>query len=320
MKPITCFCLILLAAFSLAGQTPPPAQTPPTASPQREEPLRVNVDLVDVLFTVSDKKGKLITNLKQSDFKVYEDDRLHSINRFTAETNLPLTIALLIDTSGSIRDKLRFEQEAAIDFFYSTLNRGRDRGLLITFDSGVDLIQDFTDDPEVLAEGVRKIRAGGGTSLYDAMFLAVEQKLANQPGRKVMIVISDGDDNSSRLSLTETLDLAQKNDVAIYTVSTNAAAYFGRAEQERGDKTLRRFADETGGKAFSPFKLSELAVSFQDIHEELRSQYRLAYIPVNKSRDGQFRRIRIEPANKNSNYSVKSRSGYYAPRGGTSPE
>src|SRR5205823_10422846 len=145
--------------------------------------------------------------------------------------------------------------------------------------------------------------AGGGTSLYDAVFLATTEKLTGQKGRRVLILISDGDDNSSRLSLTETLEAAQKNEVTIYGISTNSAAYFGSKDQDRGDKTLKRFSEETGGKPFFPFKVQDLAVSFQDIGEELRSQYRLAYIPSNNRADGTFRKIRIDVANKN--YRVK---------------
>ena len=300
------------AALAQRGNPAPSQTTRPVAKPQQEDTLSVNVNLVDLLYTVADKKGKFITNLKKEDFKVYEDDKTQAITNFTAETDLPLTIALLVDTSGSIRDKLRFEQEAAIEFFYSTLHRGKDKGMVISFDSGVDLLQDFTDNPETLADAVRNIRAGGGTSLYDAIYLAVNEKLANQPGRLVIILISDGDDNSSRISLTETLELAQRRNVAIYSISTNSAAYFGSKDQDRGDKTLKRFSEETGGRPFFPEKIQDLAVSFQEIGDELRSQYRLAYIPSNNRADGTFRKIRIDVANKN--YRVKARTGYYAPR------
>ncbi len=282
------------------------------SSEQRDQTITVDVDLVDVHFTVSDKKGKLFTGLKKEDFRVFEDGQPQPITNFSAETDLPLTIGLLVDTSGSIRDKLRFEQEAAIEFFYSTIRRRKDQGMLIAFDSGVDLLQDFTDNPETLAEAVRKIRAGGGTSLYDAISLAVTEKVAGQPGRKVLIVISDGDDNASRVSLTETMEVAQKNNVAIYAISTNATANFGTREQQRGDKTLKTFADETGGRAFFPFKLEDLAVSFADISEELRSQYTLAYNPTNTARDGTYREIRVEALNRD--FKVQARNGYYSPR------
>src|SRR5205085_340855 len=274
--------------------------------------LQVNVELVNVPVSVADKKGKYVTNLKKEDFKVFEDDKAQTITNFSSESNLPLSIALLVDTSGSIRDKLRFEQEAAIEFFYSTLQRGKDKALVISFDSGVDLLQDFTDDPEKLADAVRKIRAGGGTSLYDAIYLSVTQKLSGQQGRRVVILITDGDDNSSRVSLTETLEAAQKNDVTIYAISTNSTAFFGSKEQERGDKTLKKFAEETGGKPFFPLKIQDLASSFLDIHDELRSQYQIGYRPSNARMDGSYRKIRVDIADRR--YKARARSGYYMPK------
>jgi Ca-activated chloride channel homolog len=317
MKSIGFLSLALLLAITAGAQSQAPVL------PRQDDPLIVNVDLDDVLFTVADNKGKLITDLTREHFRVYEDNKLQDITTFTSETNLPLTIALLVDTSGSIREKLKFEQEAAIEFFYSTLRKGKDKALVISFDSGVDLLtkdaggpgEDFTDDPEKLADAVRKIRAGGGTALYDAVYLAVLEKLAkdtNEESRKLIILISDGDDNSSRISLTETLEVAQKSNVAIYSISTNQTAYFGSSNQERGDKTLRRMSDETGGRAFFPFKIEELAANFQGIGEELRSQYTLAYFSTNTRRDGGFRRIRIEPTDKK--YKPRHRTGYYSPR------
>src|SRR5215813_13793717 len=253
--------LVLLVSSLVSAQrgqqqgTPPPAAP---AAPQGAKPpgddqtISVEVNLVNILFTVADKKGKFVTNLKKEDFKVFEDEKIQTVTNFSSESNLPLTIALLVDTSGSIRDKLRFEEEAAIEFFYSTLQRGKDKALVISFDSAVELLQDFTDDPEALADKIRKIRAGGGTSLYDAIYLAVNQKLAGQNGRRIVILITDGDDNSSRVSLTETLEAAQRNEVTVYAISTNSSAFFGSKEQERGDKTLKKLAEETGGKAFFP--------------------------------------------------------------------
>ena len=175
--------LVLLLAMSTLltgqrGQQQPPAPASPPAKPSDDQTISVEVNLVNILFTVADRKGKFVTNLKKEDFRVFEDEKIQSITNFSSESNLPLTIALLVDTSGSIRDKLRFEEEAAIEFFYSTLQRGKDKALVISFDSGVELLQDFTDDPEKLANQVRKIRAGGGTSLYDAIYLAVNQKLS----------------------------------------------------------------------------------------------------------------------------------------------
>jgi len=313
MRILSLSLLLLALAGSATAQRPQQQQTQPgQPSPPGDQTISVNVDLVNILYTVADKRGKFVTNLKKEDFRVFEDEKPQAVTNFSSETDLPLTIALLVDTSGSIRDKLRFEQEAAIEFFYSTLRRGKDKALVISFDSGVDLLQDYTDDPEMLSDAVRKIRAGGGTSLYDAVYLAASEKLAGQKGRKVLILISDGDDNSSRLSLTETLEASQKNEVTIYGISTNSAAYFGSKEQDRGDKTLKRFSEETGGKPFFPFKVQDLAVSFQDIGEELRSQYTIAYRPSNNKADGTFRKIRIDVADKR--YKARSRNGYYAPR------
>ena len=297
----------------------PPAATPATpAVSQADQTLSVEVNLVNILFTVADRKGKFVTNLKKEDFKVFEDERIQSVTNFSSENNLPLTIALLVDTSGSIRDKLRFEEEAAIEFFYSTLQRGKDKALVIAFDSGVGLLQDFTDDPEKLADKIRQIRAGGGTSLYDAIYLAVNQKLAGQSGRRVAILITDGDDNSSRVSLTETLEAAQKNEVTVYSISTNSTAFFGSKDQERGDKTLKKLAEETGGKAFFPLKVQDLASSFLDIHDELRSQYQIGYRPTNAKQDGTFRRIRVDVADKR--YKARARTGYYMPKATTTSQ
>jgi Ca-activated chloride channel family protein len=307
--------VLTLSSFVVAQRTPAQSQTvaPPASSSTTRQPddqtISVEVNLVNILFTVADKRGKFVTNLRKDDFRVYEDEKLQTITNFSSETNLPLTISLLVDTSGSIRDKLRFEEEAAIEFFYSTLQRGKDKALVISFDSGVDLLQDFTDDSEKLADKIRKIRAGGGTALYDAVYLAVNQKLAGQDGRRVVILISDGDDNSSRVSLTETLEAAQRNEVTIYAISTNSTAFFGSKDQERGDKTLKKLAEETGGKAFFPLKIQDLASSFLDIHDELRSQYQIGYRPTNAKQDGTFRKIRVDVSDKR--YKARTRSGYY---------
>jgi VWFA-related protein len=314
--------IVLILVFAVSSvvtaqreqQKPPAIPAAPAAQAPRSatDTISVDVNLVNILFTVADRKGKFVTNLRKEDFRVFEDDKLQIITNFSSETNLPLTIALLVDTSGSIRDKLRFEEEAAIEFFYSTLQRGKDKALVISFDSGVELLQDFTDDPERLADKIRKIRAGGGTSLYDAIYLAVNEKLAGQDGRRIVILITDGDDNSSRVSLTETLEAAQRNDVTIYSISTNSAAFFGSKDQERGDKTLKKLAEETGGKPFFPLKIQDLSSSFLDIHDELRSQYQIGYRPTNAKQDGTFRRIRVDISDKR--YKPRARSGYYMPK------
>jgi VWFA-related protein len=274
--------------------------------------LVVNVELVNVLFTVMDRKGKLVTDLDKSNLKLYEDNKLQTITNFSRETDLPLTIALVIDTSTSIRERFKFEQEAAIDFLYRTLRPKKDKSLLVTFDSAIELVQDYTDNPEVLSKAIRQIRPGGGTKMLDAIYLACQEKLKSELGRKILILISDGDDNLSLETLASTLEMAQKSDVAIFAISTNSTGFFA-ITAPKADKILKRLAEETGGRAFFPFKAEDLSASFQDIGAELRSQYSLAYRSSNPGRDGSFRSIKIETDRKN--LKVKARKGYYAPRG-----
>jgi Ca-activated chloride channel homolog len=281
----------------------------PEASPDN---LVVHVDLVNVLFTVTDRKGTLVTDLGRENLKIYEDNKPQAITNFTRETELPLTIAVLIDTSSSIRDRFKFEQQAAIDFLYRTLRPNKDKALLITFDSAIELIQDFSDNPEVLAKAIRQVRPGGGTKMFDAIYLTCQEKLKAETGRKIMILISDGDDNLSLETLSGTLEMAQKSDVSIYSISTNSSGFFGLTAP-KADKVLKRLAEDTGGRAFFPFKAEDLSASFQDISAELRSQYSLAYRSSNPTRDGSFRSIKIETDRRN--LKVKARRGYYAARG-----
>lgn len=285
--------------------------TKPQKSEKSPEDLVINVDLINVLFTVTDRKGKLVTDLDKKELKLFEDSKLQNITNFSRETDLPLTIALLIDTSTSIRDRFKFEQEAAIDFLYRTLRPKRDKALLITFDSAIELIQDFSDNPELLAKAIRQVRPGGGTKMLDAIYLACQEKLKSETGRKIIILISDGDDNLSLETVTSTLEMTQKSDVAIFSISTNSSGFFG-ITAPKSDKLLKKLAEDTGGRAFFPFKAEDLSQSFQDIGAELRSQYSLAYRSSNSNRDGTFRSIKIEPERKN--LKVKSRKGYYAPR------
>ena len=294
------------------AQTAGAAAIHPDKQGTQAENLVVNVELINVLFTLTDRKGKLVTDLERADFHLFEDNRPQTITNFSRETDLPLTVALLIDTSTSIRDKFKFEQEAATDFLVHTLRPGKDKALLITFDSAIELVQDFTDDTELLRKALHQIRPGGGTKLLDSIFLACQEKMKAESGRKIMILISDGDDNLSLETLNSTLEMAQKSDVSIYTISTNSSGFFG-ITAPKSDKLLKRLAEETGGRAFFPFKAEDLSQSFQDIGIELRSQYSLAYRSSNTRRDGSFRAIRIETDRKN--LKVKARKGYYAPKG-----
>jgi Ca-activated chloride channel family protein len=288
----------------------------PAAHPKADrtqERLRVDVDLVNLSFSVRDKKGNLVTGLNRGDFKIYENNKLQEITNFAHETDLPISIAMLIDTSSSIRDKFKFEQEAAIDFFHTTIRRKKDKGLLLTFDSNIELLHDFTDDPDALTKAVRAIKPGGGTKMFDAIHQVCQEKMKNEAeSRKILVLISDGDDNLSEGTLESTLEMAQRADVSIFTVSTNSSALFG-VSNPQNDKILKRLAEETGGRAFFPLKIEELAQSFQDISDELRSQYSLAYRSTNGNRDGSFRTIKIDVDRRD--LKVKARKGYYAPRG-----
>ena len=310
---IIVFCGFLGVSTKVLGQDSKVFLDDKLGQPEKSaDNLIVNVDLINVLFTVTDKRGRLVTDLDKKEIKLFEDSKPQAITNFSKETDLPLTIAMLIDTSTSIRDRFKFEQEAASDFLYRTLRPRKDKALLITFDSAIELVQDYTDSPEILGKAIRQIRPGGGTKMLDAIFLACQEKLKSETGRKIIILISDGDDNLSLETVNSTLEMAQRSDVSIFAVSTNSSGFFS-ISAPRADKLLKKLAEETGGRAFFPFKAEDLSHSFQDISAELRSQYSVAYRSTNTLRDGTFRAIKIEPDRKN--LKVKSRRGYYAPRG-----
>src|SRR6267142_691336 len=281
-----------------------------TAAHAAEHEITVNVDLVNIYFNVCNRKGRLIQDLRRESFTVFEDEKQQVITNFSQETDVPVTVALVIDTSGSVRDKLPFEKEAVIDFLQATLRRGRDKAVVFTFDSRVELQQDYTDDPALLSEAVRRTRAGGGTRMHDALHAVVQEKLSGQEERKAILLLTDGDDNSSRSSPWEVVETAQRNNVAIYAISVNALG-IPLENAARADGFLEMFAAETGGKAFFPKGLKELSAYFKRISVELQSQYTIAYRSTNPKRDGTFRKIRIDV--KDLHYSVRSRSGYYAP-------
>src|SRR5690242_15918641 len=231
-----------------------------------------------MLFTVTDKKGRFITDLTRDDFQIVENKRQQTIQEFTAETDLPLRLGILIDTSNSIRDRFKFEQEAAISFLTSVVHAGQDKALIVSFDTQAELAADLIDDTEKLSRIVRALRPGGGTALYDAIYFACRDKLSqDQPRhkfRRAIVIVSDGDDNQSRVTRDQALEMAQKADVVIYAISTNIS----RIESD-GDKVLRYLTTETGGRAFFPFKVQDLAQDFENIANELRRQYNIFYRP-----------------------------------------
>ncbi len=270
------------------------------------------VDEVNVVFTVTDKRGRFIKNLKQSDFRVMDNNMpAQSIRSFRSETNLPLRVGLLIDASNSIRDRFKFEQEAAIEFLNQIIRPRFDQAFVIGFDTTPEVTQDFTDNTEKLSKGVRMLRPGGGTAMYDAIYYACRDKImAEDTGpvatRRAIILLSDGDDNQSRVSREEALEMAQKAEVIIYAISTNTSGI-----KLKGDKVLEYFAEQTGGRAFFPFKIQEVSDAFSQIQDELRSQYAIAYKPADFQFNGKYRKIDILADNKK--YKVRARKGYYAP-------
>ena len=303
--------LTCLAGAALAAQ-PPAAQR--QAVPELDDKTRIVLDVtrVNLLFTASDRKGRFITNLVKDDFQVFEGKKQQTILEFTAESDLPLRLAVLIDTSNSIRERFKFEQEAAIEFLNSLLRPQADKAVVVSFDTTAELVADLTSDLEKLAKSVRELRAGGGTSLYDAVFFACRDKLMqDQPRhkfRRAMIILSDGEDNQSRYTRDQALELAQKADVVVYTISTNISRL-----ATDGDKVLKYFAAETGGLAFFPFKVQDLAQSFENIANELRHQYNLLYRPEPLKTDGLYHPIDVRVKGR-KDVLVRARKGYYAPR------
>jgi len=273
-----------------------------------DDRIRVQVEAVNVLVSVSDKKtGKFIRDLDRSHFEIYEDGKLQEITNFSRQTNLPITIALCVDTSSSVKLKLKFEKEAAIDFLY-TIMRPKDKALLAEFDTGVTLLHDFTSNPNDLIEEIKNLRAGGGTSLYDAVYLICEQKMLQATGRRTLVILSDGADLTSTHTFVDALKMAQLSEVAIYALSTTR---FGADIDHEGDNALKQLAEATGGRVFFPYSTSQLSKSFMEIEEELRSQYNLAYVPTNFHKDGTYRRIRVKI--DRDDIVIRHRKGYYAP-------
>jgi len=309
-KPSVVLFVLGVLVGSLAGQEPMGTSGPATTQFPTDK-IKVRVDLVNVLMTVTNKKNRLELDLAKDDFRVLEDEKPQTIRYFSRETDLPLRIGVLVDTSSSISDRLRFEQDAAIDFLRTTLRPGKDSAFVVAFDVQTQVVQDYTDDLEKLSEAIRSLLAGGMTTLYDAIYFSCREKMLVFPPpepylRRVLIIISDGEDNQSEHTREEALAMAQHAEVTIYAISTNATGL-----QVHGDKVLRRLAEQTGGRAFFPFKDSETVANFQEIARELHSQYSLAYISTNQAHDGTFRTITIESLQKG--LQVRAKPGYYAP-------
>src|SRR5277367_2308728 len=312
-----------------AQSSPPPQTTAP--APQTPQRIIQVVNLVDVLFTVLNRRNKLVPDLQKEDFQVFDEKFPQDIRYFSKQTDLPLRIGMLVDTSNSIRDRIKFEQDASINFLFSVIRRGRDEAFVMTFDDEPQVVQAFTGDPGLLRDQIMQTRAGGGTAIYDAIYQACQNELSHPPRppgdqpdivRRVMILISDGDDNLSTHTRGEAIEMAQRTSVVIYTISTSTQwIQLSQTDPDKlanrkthltdGDKILQDIADETGGRAFYPYHVDDLDQSFQDIGEELRNQYSIAYNPTNHGIDGRYHKIKIETPG-HGGFQVRARRGYYA--------
>jgi Ca-activated chloride channel family protein len=296
------------------NNTPAPGKADPDNSPDDSTTtITKTVNEVNVVFTVTDRHGHYVKNLARGDFAVLDDSKpAGQIRSFHSETDLPLQVGLMVDASNSVRDRFKFEQESAIEFLNQTIRPRYDKAFVVGFDVTPEVTQDFTDNTEALSRGVRALRPGGGTAMYDAVYFACRDKLLKEPRvgpvRRAIILLSDGDDNMSHVTREEAIEMALRAEVIVYTISTNITG----GARHSGDKVLERIADATGGRAFFPFQLNDVADAFVSIQDELRSQYALSYNPTDLRMDGHYHTIEILAQN-HKNLRVRSRRGYYAP-------
>jgi VWFA-related protein len=318
---------LLLAVPALPQKPAPPAQQPAPPGQQPEQQggvIKTEVGLVNLFATVRDKNKRIVGNLTQQDFKISEDNQDQKISFFSKEVALPITLALLLDTSGSEQFMIGAIQETGSSFLSRVLRKG-DEALVMSFDSDVDLLSDFTDDRKQLERAVRRTRinipGGGsiagnpgpiggqnvtGTALYDAIYLACREKLNTEAGRKAIIIVTDAQDEGSKVRIEEAVEAAQRTDTVIHLLLV-WDPHFGA-----NTGAANKLAGETGGRVISANSEKKLAQAFDEISEELRSQYTLGYYPTNSSRDGKFRKVRVETSNHD--LKVLTRKGYYAPK------
>jgi VWFA-related protein len=303
--------LVLILVATVVAQEP--AQIPT---------LKATVNLVNLFATVRDKNKRIVADLQQEDFKIYEDSQEQKIAFFSKEVTLPITLGLLIDTSGSERNRLGAEQEAAISFMERVMRKG-DEAMVIGFDFDVDLLVDFTDDRAQIARGINRARIGaitggvvtpgpipsniGGTHFYDAVYLACSEKLATEAGRKALVIITDAEDYGSKVKLEEAIEAAQRTDTVVHVLLIHDPGFSWRPD------VAKKLSDETGGRTIELSSEKRLMEAFDQISEELRSQYTVGYYPENAAKDGKFRKIRVATTNKD--YKILARKGYYAPQG-----
>jgi VWFA-related protein len=299
-----------------AAQAPAATQKPAPASDQAEqaEPtiVHLGVNEVNLIFTVTDRHGHYIPNLQQSDFALLDDQKAPAkVNSFHQQINLPLRVGIVIDASTSIRSRFEFEQQSASEFLIQILKAKSDRAFVMGFDVTPSVTADWTNNVDALETGINRLRPGGGTALFDAVYTACRDKLlterGQEPVRKAMVLLSDGDDNQSRVRPDEAIKECERAETIIYAISTNWTPSRGK-----GDQVLQQMSEATGGQVFFPPSVEEVSNSFQSIEEELRSQYALTYTPADFKYDGAFRPIYLYCTDRR--YQVRAKKGYFAPR------
>jgi VWFA-related protein len=314
-------CALVAQAQQPPAQAPSaPAQNsaaaqsaPDQAADLSVAPIKIGVNEVNLIFTVTDKHGRYIPNLQQSDFALLDDQKAPSkVNGFHQQINLPLRVGIVIDASTSIRSRFGFEQQSATEFLLKILKAKSDRAFVMGFDVTPTVTQDWTNNVDALETGINRLRPGGGTALFDAVYTACRDKLLDvargqEPARKAMVLLSDGDDNQSRVRPDEAIKECQRAETIIYAISTNWTPSRGK-----GDKVLTDMAEATGGQVFFPPSVEEVSNSFSAIEDELRSQYALTYTPADFKMDGSFRPIYLYCTDRR--YQVRARKGYFAPR------
>jgi VWFA-related protein len=316
----------------MLAQTPPQSKPPAKPEPDDLGTIKVDVDIVNILASVRDKRGGLVSNLEKKDFTVLEDGKPQDIKYFTKETDLPLTIGLLVDVSGSQRNLIEIERNAASEFFGQVL-RKKDEAFLIAFGEEAELLQDYTGSPRLLTAGLQGLHvssgvggigpgpvptAGGprGTVLYDAVYLAANDKLKTEVGRKVIVIITDGVDQGSRLTINQAVEAAQKADAVIYCIDySDPGAYGGGFGMINfggggGEGAMRKMSDETGGHMYKVDRKHSLSQVFKELQDEMRSQYSIGYTPINDRKDGTYRKLEIKLSSKD--LKAQARKGYYA--------
>jgi VWFA-related protein len=340
-RTFACRMAAVLAAISLTFPAVPSAQAqatapvapattpsqPPAAAPaaspgtsnQSQQPaqdseaptIKVNVNEVDLVFTVTDKKGHFVTGLNLSSFGLLDNGREpEAVYKFIQQTDLPLRVGIMMDTSSSIRGRFQFEQQAATDFLLQVLHRN-DRAFVEGFDIQTDLAQGFSNNIDLLDQGIQKLRPGGGTALFDALYSTCKDQMLTlretSAVRKAIILVSDGDDNYSRALESDAIKECQRAETIVYTISTDVSP-----TKDKGDDVLKAIADATGGRPFFPSRIEDVGTSFAGIEEELRSQYVLEYRPANFKQDGAFRTIYLHA--NDPRYHVRAHTGYFAPK------